>query len=201
MNLSFRKIRDNDNLKEIFILIYTGDPYIYHDLFGEIEDGFLVYQKLINNPNSVFYREYYRVVENLNNPGEIVGVCTFFDRDVKWNPNIMKNAYVEAMIKLPDSFDAVSNYMVSSYNYPKHSVGVCNISVKEKYRNQKIGTFILEQLMQSFDDDIKLTVLKDNIPAIKLYSKFGFKIIDEFMDYGGYNLPKVSCYTMYYKGE
>ncbi len=53
------------------------------------------------------------------------------------------------------------------------------IEVKEEYRNQKIGSKLIEHLIeiaQSKDvDNITLEVNINNIYAIKLYEKYGFK--------------------------
>lgn len=64
---------------------------------------------------------------------------------------------------------------------------VCNIAVYEKYRNQSIGTGILNSIIRlaKFQGAKKifLEVAKDNVPAIGLYEKLGFKVISERKNY------------------
>lgn len=197
MKLEYRHINKNDDLKEIFKLIYSGDPYIYPDLFTDIENGFSIFSRICTNPLSLFFVEHYRVVVDTDTQ-EILGLCTFYTPDVKWNPSIIEQAYIACGIHIPESFDSVSKYFTQTYNYKHYLVGACNVCVKEGHRGMHIGTFLLESLLEEIaDEDVQLTVLKDNISAVKLYQKQGFVIVGEFMDYGGYNMPPVPCYQMY----
>lgn len=58
---------------------------------------------------------------------------------------------------------------------------IVNIYVDEKYRNNKIGSKMLEYLIKKgLDkkiDNITLEVNENNIPAIKLYKKYDFKSV------------------------
>lgn len=50
------------------------------------------------------------------------------------------------------------------------------IFIEEQYRNRGIGTNIIKNIIANIDSNIYLWVYKDNIKAIKLYSKLGFNI-------------------------
>lgn len=58
-------------------------------------------------------------------------------------------------------------------------IHITNIVVKKIYRNQKIGSLILNTLIDmcknKVQKSITLEVNSNNIPAQKLYQKFGFK--------------------------
>lgn len=58
-------------------------------------------------------------------------------------------------------------------------IHITNIVVKKTYRNQKIGSLILNTLINmcknKVQKSITLEVNSSNIPAQKLYQKFGFK--------------------------
>lgn len=60
-------------------------------------------------------------------------------------------------------------------------IHITNIVVKKIYRNQKIGSLILTALIDMCKNQaqkaITLEVNLNNIPAQKLYQKFGFKIV------------------------
>lgn len=202
MELEYRHINKQDNLEDVFSLIYEGDPFIYSDLFSkDRENGFQVFSKICTNPLSLFYLDNYRVAVNVDTQ-EIVGICSFFNADTKWIPSIVEQAYILCGLRAPDSFDSVSDYFNKTYNYKHFLVGACDICVKKEYRGQRIGSFLLKELLDEIGNaDVQLTVLKDNIAAIRLYESNGFRIVWEFDDYGGHNLPKVPCYLMYRDAE
>ena len=57
---------------------------------------------------------------------------------------------------------------------------IMNIIVKKAYRNMKVGSFLLESLILNINNykikKINLEVNSNNISAISLYKKYGFKI-------------------------
>lgn len=55
-------------------------------------------------------------------------------------------------------------------------LGIC---VKEGFQGRGYGKEIMKELTESYDDDISLTVDKDNIGAIKLYEKFCFEQVED----------------------
>lgn len=91
----------------------------------------------------------------------------------------------------------INNYVSSSINeykniiYNKKIIGSILISkidngflldeifIEEKYRNKKIGSTIIKNLLNNINENIYLWVYKDNVKAIKLYKNLGFKIINE----------------------
>lgn len=68
-------------------------------------------------------------------------------------------------------------YLVYNLLYDK--IDIVNIFVEEKYRNRKIGTNMLQYLIEKAKEDniinITLEVNCNNKNAIKLYKKFNFK--------------------------
>lgn len=57
---------------------------------------------------------------------------------------------------------------------------ISNIVVNKNFRNQKIGSQLLEELLKLAASmnikTINLEVRKSNIPAIRLYEKYGFQV-------------------------
>ena len=47
------------------------------------------------------------------------------------------------------------------------------------FQGRGYGKEIMKELTESYDDDISLTVDKDNIGAIKLYEKFCFEQVED----------------------
>ncbi len=64
---------------------------------------------------------------------------------------------------------------------PPFEIHINNIAVKKDYRNQKIGTFILEELIkiakEKNKEEMTLEVNVNNIYAIKLYKKYNFEVV------------------------
>ncbi len=64
-------------------------------------------------------------------------------------------------------------------------VDILDIIVLKEYRKQKIATNLMDYLITSLNtfDKVYLEVSTDNLIAIKLYQKFGFKVIDTRKEY------------------
>lgn len=97
-----------------------------------------------------------------------------------WNENILKNEFNN-----PNSLYLVAknenNMIVSFAGIWKilDEIHITNIVVKKNLRNLGIGSMIFESLLNYACNDyiniITLEVSENNSPAIKLYTKFGFK--------------------------
>ncbi len=196
-NLVFDTLKLAIDYRETAKLIYNTDPYIYCDIFGNIENARRVLCFSFDNPDSVFYKQAVYIVKS-KLTGEVVSSALFHTNDFKWDTDVMLNDFEKAGIVPSESFFAAAEYMVKTYNFRKLGCSMCNVSVKEYYRHQGIAFFMLTKLLECNDKDaVELTVLADNVSAIKLYKKLGFKIIGEpFKDYGGYKLPEAYCYKM-----
>lgn len=73
----------------------------------------------------------------------------------------------------------IENKGYIEYNDIYETIDIVNVFVKEEYRNQKIGSTLLEKLIkeakQNNKENITLEVSKENKIAIKLYKKYNFK--------------------------
>lgn len=66
------------------------------------------------------------------------------------------------------------------------SVNLLLIGTKENYKKMGIASLLIERLIKYSEEKklkIWLEVKKDNVPAINLYNKFGFKSLYERKDY------------------
>lgn len=86
-------------------------------------------------------------------------------------------------------------YIIDFYKNNKHfgKASICynpdsnrnflyNVKVFKEYRGQGLSHIIIQYMIDNYDAS-ELYVKKNNIIAIKAYTKTGFKIIDEFDGY------------------
>ena len=81
------------------------------------------------------------------------------------------NPFGRYLLELKDG--KIIAYLYYSDIYDRAEIN--QIEVETSYRNQKIATKLLQEMLKNIKKDITLEVRKDNFPAIHLYKKFGFK--------------------------
>ena len=105
------------------------------------------------------------MIKEINN----IEILKEFNIEKTNNPFINYKAYFDKDIPL--------GYL--EYNKLYEKVDIVNIFVKEEYRNRKIGSNMLEYLINKSKkeeiENITLEVNKENENAIKLYKKYNFK--------------------------
>lgn len=119
-------------------------------------------------------------IMTLSDLDSISNILTY-EFDDFWNYNVFKS----------ELENENSKYVVAKLNneiigfggiwFSVDDIHITNIVVKKIYRNQKIGSLILTALIDMCKNQaqkaITLEVNLNNIPAQKLYQKFGFKIV------------------------
>ena len=75
----------------------------------------------------------------------------------------------------------LNNIAVGSFLVTKNENGLLldEIFIEEQYRNKRIGTSIIKGVISKANNNVYLWVYKDNIKAVDLYNKLGFKIKEE----------------------
>ena len=102
------------------------------------------------------------------------------DFDDFWNINILKND-----LESENSFYIIAEFEnkivgFAGINFILDEAHIANIAVKKDKRNLKIGSKLLETLIDEAKDKasfLTLEVNEQNLPAIHLYKKYGFKTI------------------------
>ncbi|UCH58617.1 MAG: GNAT family N-acetyltransferase [Anaerolineales bacterium] len=64
----------------------------------------------------------------------------------------------------------------------KHEIGLMDISILPKYRDQGIGTKLIKEVMdqaEQLQKPVRLYVEKDNKGAMRLYQRLGFRLIGD----------------------
>lgn len=74
-----------------------------------------------------------------------------------------------------------------AYSLLIDSVDILDIYVDKEYRQQKIASLLIDYMISMVDSKTSflLEVAVDNLPAISLYEKFGFKVIHTRKKYYG----------------
>lgn len=119
-------------------------------------------------------------IMTLSDLDSIKNILTY-EFDDFWNYNVFKS----------ELENENSKYVVAKLNneiigfggiwFSVDDIHITNIVVKNTYRNQKIGSLMLNTLIEMCKNQVQksitLEVNSSNIPAQKLYQKFGFKIV------------------------
>lgn len=194
-----RKASKEDDLNRICELIYDVDPYIYPYWFGTKENCKRILSKLLLEDNFIFnIQTFYLAIDKSNNM--IVGIASIVDKYTNLEYDYSKLLHYNDN----DNF----NYVIKEYIMPmiekvKENNTACltNMCVDKKYRNLHIGLNLLDYAINDYinnckniSDAIEFDVLKDNIPAIKLYKHLGFKQVGNILkgfNGKGLNAPDV----------
>lgn len=104
---------------------------------------------------------------------------------LRTNINEIRNEIVSILGRLPTNFDAVSKHISFSERVLPSKYVISRFSICPDNRNLGVGNTLIRHLIDQIGDyDVMLTVIKDNVSAIRLYEKNGFEVIDEIYGYG-----------------
>ena len=107
-----------------------------------------------------------------------------------WNSNLLKSEFESDMTtcivaKKIDGSNEIVGF--ASLWEPPYEIHINNIVVKKNMRNQKIGSILLEKLIEiskeKNKEELTLEVNEKNITAIKLYEKYKFERISKRKKY------------------
>lgn len=110
---------------------------------------------------------------------EVISPILNSDFDDFWSTEVLKSE-----LNNENSFYIVAKYNDEIIGFAGiwksiDDIHITNIVVKKDFRKNGIGTLLLQKLIsltnQFHYKELTLEVNSSNIPAIKLYSKFGFK--------------------------
>ena len=98
------------------------------------------------------------------------------------NPNFIKLFHIENLNPNETIYVYKENNIIKGFVHIQNGLDIIdllNIIVKPEYRNQGIGSVLLNYIIDNKQDKkIMLEVRSKNINAIKLYQKYDFKIIN-----------------------
>lgn len=97
------------------------------------------------------------------------------------NPNYKKLFHIDRLNKNEKIFTYIVDNKVVGFIHifdGLDTLDILNIIVKEEYRQNKIGTKMIEYIIENFHNPILLEVRATNISAINFYKKLSFKEIN-----------------------
>ena len=132
---------------------------------------------------------------------ELIKDSLLTDFDDFWNFNTFKNELLNPNSKY---IVAKSNNKIIGFAGIWKSVDdvhITNIVTAKEYRNQNIGSLMLSKLIEMAETEknitsITLEVNSNNLPAQKLYEKFGFTVVGLRKKYYN-NIDDALIYTKY----
>lgn len=92
--------------------------------------------------------------------------------------NEYKENYVPINNEFIHNFVYIKNNQIIGfiiYSLMYENIEIIDFFVKKEYRRKKIGKKLLEEVLKNEYKNITLEVNENNIPAINLYNKLGFK--------------------------
>lgn len=85
--------------------------------------------------------------------------------------NLNNNPFGKYLILIEQN--EVIGYLYYSDIYERAEIN--QIEIEKQHRNQKKATLLLKTFLKKINKSVTLEVKIDNIPALKLYKKFGFE--------------------------
>ncbi len=196
-NIEVRRVKIDDDFTRIAELIYETDPYIYPYWFhDDIEEAKRVLPPLMKEEGFFFnYKSMYIAVDK--NTKEILGFVCLVTNDTNLDYDYEPLRNVSETYKF-----TIDNYImelireVKDFQLPY----VSNVAVYHTHRGKKIGSIMLEKVIEDNKNKYKkflLDVLSENPSAIRLYEKMGFTFTsDEVMGLGYGPDSEVGQYSM-----
>ena len=159
-------------------LIYASDPFIYGKLFESLENAKIILPELLNNPDSKFYKDHYRIIRK---DGQIVAIASIYSYTGSfWDYDLILKGFLKAGITPPASFSGAIKDLKESFvdDYPgRNYYHIDDVCVKEEYRNRGIGRSLMMGILKTAEKNnmsARLFVYSENYIAYRLYSSLGF---------------------------
>ena len=185
--IKVRKLTKYDNIIDVAKLLYQVDDYIYPDIcINDYNSSIEVLSKLIGNCKYYSYDNFNIVEDN----GIIKGILVTFNAPIIADIEEFYDAYKKAGKNVSERFNDIFIHYYKQYEVFSECTVITSLSVDKDCRQKGYGTILMKECLDN-NSRYVLDVISDNLPAINLYKKFGFKVIDEREEYGNQ-----ICYIM-----
>jgi len=176
----------SENLEEISGLIYDTDPYIYPAMFSSREEAVTIISKMICSSDSMFNLENMYVAYS---DRSIIGLVLWHRGSFSWEAGL----YVSCGGHSQYIHEVRERYFSNYADIPSDTVSLINVCTS--VRNKGVGNILLESFLNTVSGPYELYVLADNKPAIRLYEKHGFHVVESS---NGFSIDRqdLLCYKM-----
>jgi hypothetical protein len=185
------------NINELAELIYNPHDNVYRDLFDNQKNANNVIIASQKEPNSFFNKKNFWLYQPIEERNPI-GVLGLWKPGQEYDIDLEIHIREKAGMEITESFNVVSErYYVPSFNDEKlkDAVKFANFIIKDRFRGdgmQGTGKKYAQLMMDMTDMVLEqarlyLSVISNNIPAVKLYLKHGYNLVDVKNDYNGYD--------------
>ena len=190
--------------RSISKLIYETDPFIYPALFGRGKEGektaTIVLPSVFETNEDAMFSKRNLFVATINE--ELVGLILWHKGPLCWDERIIEQCATRLGVELIKNnlAQVAREYVADRYleanDVEEKSLYLINVCVTKEKRGFGIAKTMLRSFIQCNCTEImELAVLADNKPAIGLYRKFGFQVVQRT---AGFSLDaqKPSCLIM-----
>lgn len=195
LNIKVRPAREDDDITRIATCLYYTDPYIYPYLCGEnLSQWIEIIKQCYTMPDN-YYNYRNLIVATID--GQIAGIVCAIEcgkvytfskgltipESLVPNISVVENRY----------FDPIGKANVGWKGY-----NILCFCVLQEFRRLGIGRQLMDWFLHSIDAaEVHLESTSDNVPAINLYTKSGFEIMDEYCGFEP-NGAHLSC-TLFHR--
>ena len=194
---SFARLSDKDDYSAAAELLYLTDETIYGNLFGSLENAKIVLPSLFEDEQSVFFKNYVYIAKV---DKKVVGIMTLYSKLPEWKPDVIKKAFEENHVVIPQTTERSYSYFKDTFN---DTIGnnymICDLCIKPEERRKGLARFLIYNAVKKVEErggDLLITVYCDNSAAINLYISMGFIPYISEADTRGMKLNSNEYYKM-----
>ena len=182
VDLSIDLLEDKKDYEKAASLIFDSEVIAYSNLFGNKENAIKVLSKLFDNEHSNYYKDNFYVLRCNN---QIIGTASMYRNLKKWNSEYIYKAFRQCSIEPPSTIkEAIISFSDTFDDSMSDMYMISDVSINDEYKRKGYATYLLQFLNSVARREGKntfLTVYKDNLGAIKLYTELGF--VRYYIDY------------------
>ena len=184
--------------KEVAVMIYETDQYIYPAMFEKREFALKIIKELFLQNDIMFQAKNLFVAKQ---EGKIIGIILWTKGPLRWNSEKILEISKRKNIPISRYLKQVEESYFAEYEKTEENiVSIINLCVDKRERGKGIGRKLLSAFLEEHKGEtIRLCALEENVAAVQLYETMGFEIYDVSQ---GFSVDKreLPCLLMERKG-